>query len=96
MLCSCLPFTPPIGPVSLLRYTPRQIALLPGDAQHLVVVEADHNEYNETQGQVRGAHSFLCSRSETTLCVFSWGCACIWADFDFCAKFYQNSGWGAG
>ncbi|CAM9302661.1 unnamed protein product [Scytosiphon promiscuus] len=34
-----------------LRYTPRQIALLPGDAQHLVVVEADHNEYNEAQGQ---------------------------------------------
>ncbi|CAB1113081.1 unnamed protein product [Ectocarpus sp. CCAP 1310/34] len=34
-----------------LKYTPRQIALLPGDAQHLVVVEADHNEYNETQGQ---------------------------------------------
>ncbi|CAM9692315.1 unnamed protein product [Ectocarpus sp. 13 AM-2016] len=34
-----------------LKYTPRQIALLPGDAQHLVVVEADHNEYNEGQGQ---------------------------------------------
>lgn len=37
------------------RYTPRQIALLPGDAQHLVVVEADHNEFNQTESEVRGA-----------------------------------------
>lgn len=37
------------------RYTPRQIALLPGDAQHLVVVEADHNEFNQAEGEVRGA-----------------------------------------
>ncbi|CAM9666346.1 unnamed protein product [Ascophyllum nodosum] len=34
-----------------LRYTPRQIALLPGDAKHLVVVEADHNEYNQPQAE---------------------------------------------
>lgn len=52
----CPPFTPSIGPFFLVsfRYTPRQIALLPGDAQHLVVVEADHNEYNQAEGQVRG------------------------------------------
>lgn len=48
------PSTQSIGRFTFLRYTPRQIALLPGDAQHLVVVEADHNEYNEAQGQVRG------------------------------------------
>lgn len=34
------------------RYTPRQIALLPGDAQHLVVVEADHNEFNQAEAEV--------------------------------------------
>lgn len=39
---------------TLGRYTPRQIALLPGDAQHLVVVEADHNEYNQAEAEVGG------------------------------------------
>lgn len=37
------------------RYTPRQIALLPGDAKHLVVVEADHNEFNQTEAEVSTA-----------------------------------------
>lgn len=37
------------------RYTPRQIALLPGDAQRLVVVEADHNEFNQAEAEVCGA-----------------------------------------
>ncbi|CAM9248608.1 unnamed protein product, partial [Choristocarpus tenellus] len=34
-----------------LRYTPRQIALLPDDAKHLVVVEADHNEFSQAQAE---------------------------------------------
>lgn len=73
------PLTPSIGPFSYLRYTPRQIALLPGDAQHLVVVEADHNEYNEAQGQVRGTLTALL-RVWLGLCLLLLGGVC--AKFD--------------
>lgn len=83
--CSCPPFTPFIGSrFSLsLRYTPRQIALLPGDAQHLVVVEADHNEYNEAQGQVRGALTAAVLSSRTTPSIrVALGFLCLdWAVF---------------